>query len=256
MSFFFIYIDISFIFRLPLPGEKGVSQELALHPIHLTPDKEGNIPPSVLVPFCSYQGETSLLAKKIPELGFSTCDHFKARILDGQICHSLDVAKLVNNSSKPGIANGLFLLVDPNPYHLNTIEEKEAESRQDSFKIHIHTLAQYSALGHGSFGMTSLKRMTGTKSFEQLPEHQKKCVVHNREDCQTQKYLDKIIKECKCIPWAFQIEQLIDKVIELQSFILTGMSGYQLLWSRKEYLCLSSKFEGQGVFGSLLWTLC
>ena len=226
----FLYL---LFFRLPRPGGKGVSQELALHPVHLTADKEGNIPPSALVPFCSYQGETSLLAKKIPQLGFTTCDHFKARILDGQICHSLDVAKLVKNSSKPGIANGLFILVDPNPYHLNTIEEKEAESRQDSFKIHIHTLAQYSALGHGSFGMTSLKRMTGTKSFEQLPEHQKKCVVHNREECQTQKYTEKIIKECKCIPWAFQIEQLIDKVIELSTSHAIFLCSWDLeIWHR------------------------
>ena len=184
--------------------------------------------------------ETGLLAKKIPGLGFSTCDHFKARILDDQICHSLDVAKLVNNSSKPGITNGLFLLVDPNPYHLNSIEEKEAESRQDSFKIHIHTLAQYSALGHGSFGMTSLKRMTGTKSFEQLPEHQKKCVVHNREDCQTQRYTEKIIKECKCIPWAFQNEQLIDKVIELQFFILTAWQDINFCGPEKEN-CVSAQ---------------
>ena len=125
-----------------------------------------------------------------------------------------------------------------------------------NFKITIHTLARYTTFGHGSYAMSTLKRMTGTKSFKQLPDYQKKCLVHNREDCQSQKYLEQLQKNCKCIPWAFQNEQLIYKVIEPHFIILIGMAGYQLLWSRKGELCLSSKSEGQGVFGSLLWTLC
>ena len=53
--------------------------------------------------------------------------------------------------------------------------------------------------------------MTGTKSFEQLPDHQKKCLVHIREECQTQKYLDHVQKECKCIPWSLEIDHQAKK---------------------------------------------
>ena len=70
-------------------------RELSLHPVHLTPDKEGNLPPSALVPFCSYQRNSSLLGQERPELdNLTICDKFKTTILDGQLCYSLDIAKL------------------------------------------------------------------------------------------------------------------------------------------------------------------
>ena len=182
----------------------GVSRELSLHPVQLTPDKEGNLPPSALVPFCAYQRNNDLLGQEIPELdNLTVCDKFKPTILEGQLCYSLDIAKLGKKPTKSGKTNGLFLLLDPNPYQLNADEKNVEDSKtgDQSFKVFIHTLAQSSAFGPGSYGMSSLKRMTGTQSFQQLPDHQKKCLVHNREECQTQKYLDQVQRECKCIPW-------------------------------------------------------
>ena len=45
-------------------NRKGVSREAFLHPIHLTPYNQGNLPPSALVPFCFYQGDSSLLGQQ------------------------------------------------------------------------------------------------------------------------------------------------------------------------------------------------
>ena len=68
---------------------------LSLHPIHLIPDKKGQLPPSALVPFCSYQGESNMLGQKRPELdNLTICDKFEPTILEGQLCYSIDVAKL------------------------------------------------------------------------------------------------------------------------------------------------------------------
>merc|ERR1711952_96065 len=74
------------------------SNELALHPVHLTPDKEGNLPPSALVPFCSYQGESNHLGRDIVTEtdNMTVCDKFQPTILEGQLCYTLDVAKLGN----------------------------------------------------------------------------------------------------------------------------------------------------------------
>ena len=193
-----------------LADRKGVSRALSLHPVHLTPDKEGNLPPSALVPFCSYQGNSSLLGQERQELeNLTVCDKFRPIILEGQLCYSLDIAKLSKKKTKSGKSNGLFLLLDPNPYHLNAIEKnvKGSKTEENSFKVFITTLAQYTTFGPGSYGMSTLKRMTGTESFKKLPTDQKKCLVHNREECQTQKYLDQIKKECKCIPWALGSEK-------------------------------------------------
>ena len=138
----------------------------------------------------------------------TVCDKFEPTILEGQLCYSLNVGKLKEKPTQSGKTNGLFLLLDPNPFQNNTIEKDAGDSkiREQSFKVFIHTLAQFSTFGSGSYGMSSLKRMIGTQSFKQLPEKQKKCSVHNREDCQTKKYLDKLQAECNCTPWTLQTD--------------------------------------------------
>ena len=175
----------------------------------MTPDKEGNLPPSALVPFCFYQEDSSLLGQSRPELDNTTiCDKFQPIHLEGQLCYSLDIAKTRKKPSKSGKSNGLFLLLDPKPYELKPIANSASDSGTGkSFKLHTHTLAQYAAYGPGSYAMSVLKKMTGTESFEQLPDNQKKCLVHNREECQTRKYLDQVQRECKCTPWAFRTDQ-------------------------------------------------
>ena len=187
----------------------GVLRELSLHPIHLTPDKEGNLPPSALVPCCSYQGDSSFLGQERLELdNLAICDKFVSTILECQLCHSLDIAKLGAKTTKSGKNNGLLLLLDPDPYQSSDTAKRVGGSRTgaQSFKVFIHTLGQSSTFGPGSYGMKALKKMTGTERFEQLPDHEKKCVVHNREECQTLKYLDQVQAECNCTPWALQTE--------------------------------------------------
>ena len=193
----------------------AVSRELSLHPVHLTPDKEGHLPPSALIPFCSYQGDSNLLGQERPELdNLTICDTFEPTILEGQLCYSLDIAKLGAKRTNSGKLSGLFLLLDPNPYQLNNTEwnVRGSETGDQSFQVFIHTLAQYSAHGPGSYLMSALKKMTGTESFKKLPDNQKKCLVHNREQCQTQKYLDQVQRECKCTPWVLQTDPGTDQV--------------------------------------------
>merc|ERR1711971_714865 len=47
-----------------------------------------------------------------------------------------------------------------------------------------------------------LKSMTGTKNFKELPNNQKKCAVHNIEECQTEKLFSQIKANCSCVPWS------------------------------------------------------
>ena len=100
--------------------------------------------------------------------------------------------------------------MDPNPYQLGQVNDDDGGSIEgdQNFKIFIHTLAQYSTFGPGSYGMSTLKKMTGTKSYNQLPDHQKKCLVHDREECQTEKYLEQVQKECHCVPWVSGTDQV------------------------------------------------
>ena len=151
------------------------------------------------------------MGRELSEMdNITVCDQFQPTILEGQLCYTLDIAKLGKRPTKSGKSYGLRLLLDPNPYQPNTADNKAGDQ---SFKVFIHTLAQYTTFGPGMYGMSDLKKMTGTKSFKQLPENQKKCRVHNREECQTLNYLDQVQKECKCIKWALQTDE--DKVMLL-----------------------------------------
>ena len=114
-----------------------MSKELSLHPVHLKPDTNGNLPPSALVPFCFYQEDHNLL------LPTTFCDKFEPTILEGQLCYSLNVTKSEWKATKTGKKSGLFLLLDPSPYPMKSTDGrvKNAKNDQESFKVYIHTLA-------------------------------------------------------------------------------------------------------------------
>ena len=173
---------------------------MSLHPVHLTPDDKGALPPSALVPFCSYQGESTILGeRRLEQDNLTLCNKFEPTIFDGQLCYSLDMTKV--EETKAGKTNGLWILLDPNPFRLNVSNEIESDDQMHNFKVYVHTLASYTAFGPGEYAMTALKRMKGTKSFKQLPDKQKKCQAHNREECQTRKFLDQVRNNCSCVPW-------------------------------------------------------
>ena len=154
-------------------------------------DSTGELLPSALLPFCSYQMDDSILGEKRPELSQTICNKFEPTVLEGQLCYSLDLAKTVKKSTKAGKSNGLLIMIDPSPYSQNgsnKLDVEEESKRQ--IKVFFQTLAQDTAYGPGTYTLSALKRMTGTESFEQLPDKQKRCSVHDRERCQTKKFLD------------------------------------------------------------------
>ena len=51
--------------------------------------------------------------------------------------------------------------------------------------------------------MTSLKRMTGTDAFLEMPEVNKGCQNGMFEECEMMEALKRGQEECGCLPWAF-----------------------------------------------------
>ena len=177
-------------------------RELSLHPVHLTPDKEGNLPPSALVPFCAFQGNNSLLGQERPELdNLSICNKFKPTILKGQFCYSLDITKVERTKTRIGKAGGFFFLIDPSPSQKGYDKTHPTQDTQP-FKIYISTLGQYKIIEGGAYAMRTLKQMTAKTSFANLPMAKTRCQVHNIVECQNKKHLDQVKSRCNCIPWA------------------------------------------------------
>ena len=118
-------------------------------------------------------------------------------------------------ATKLGKRSGLFLLLDPNPYPVESTDGKVKAARKDqeSFKVYIHTLAPHTAYGPGAYAMHTLKKMTGKTSFYQMPDYQKECQVHSREKCQTEIFLKDVKTNCSCVPWALPAEDHKNEVI-------------------------------------------
>ena len=179
----------------------------------MTQDNEGKLPPSALIPFCSYQMDTDLLGRRQLELSnLTVCDKFKQTILEGQLCYLLDITRLVKRSTKAGKNLGLWVLLDPSPFRLNTSTKMRLIDQTQDFKVYVHTLAQHTAFGSGEYAMSALKRMRGTNSFKQLPDSQKNCQVHNREECETKRFLDQVWSNCDCAPWDVMAYNISTKV--------------------------------------------
>ena len=188
---------------------RKASRELSLHPVHLKPDNDGNLTPSALVPFCSYQGDQKLLGEERQELRKLTlCDKFEPAILEGQLCYSLDVKQFERKATRTGKQSGLLLLLDPNPYPLKSADGKAKTARNDneSFKVYIHTLAPHIAFGPGAYSLHTLKKMTGKTSFYELPDSQKECQVQSIENCQMEMFLKRVETTCACVPWTLAID--------------------------------------------------
>ena len=141
-----------------------------------------------------------------------------------------------------GKANGLFLLIDSSPFRLTRPDNKKAEFdiRDQSFKMTIHTLAPFTTFRPGSFKMNALKKMTGTSSFEKLPDKQKKCSVRIRAECQTQKYLAAVRKHCNCTLWALAASNAKHQVSSFNTF---DVAGVHILWPREGKLCSNTDCE-------------
>ena len=182
---------------------------MSTHPVHLKPDIYGNLPPSALVPFCSYQGNSSLLGEARLEFqNMTLCGQFQPTLLEGQLCYSLNAAEYKGEQTTTAKNSGLLLLLDPNPYEIRSTDGsfRAARNDQESFKVYIHTLAEHTAFGSGAYALHTLKRMIGKPSFYQLPDSQKDCQVHSREKCHTDIFLSQVEFNCKCVLWTPMIQ--------------------------------------------------
>ena len=151
-------------------------------------------------------GEPSLL----PHLSFPSCQAFTPTSLDGQLCYKLQVNKTTKGSDN---REGLLLILDMNedmsfPFGSsnnsigNTDHNKFSSNlmtgdNENSAKIHIKTLSGFKSFGPGSYRMTSVKKLKGTKDFLSMSKVDIKCSLEDFEDCRRKALFEK----CKCVPW-------------------------------------------------------
>ena len=157
----------------------------------------------------------TILGENRLDLPFEICSKFQPTLLQGQLCYSLDINLLDKPSVKPGIENGILLLIDPGQQSNDmkaTADDGDGErivslnlkavSADDNFaRIYFNTLSIFSNSKAGSFSMTVLKKMTGTEGFMKLSDDRKNCASRSFEACHTERYIEEVQRLCGCVPW-------------------------------------------------------
>ena len=148
----------------------------------------------------------------LPNISFPICTSFKPAILEGQLCFKIQV----NSSSGMGDRNELALLLDYQDelsIQPPTQQEKKQSHNEngalldfnadvhgfntEAAKVHIDTLSSFAGFGGGVYKMTSVKRMTVSEDFLQMPLKDRNCEVQKYENCRTKK----LVEGCSCVPW-------------------------------------------------------
>ena len=203
----------------------GEISNVVSHPVHLK-SQTSKFSPSALIPYCAFKSNLTMETEdKHPNLSFPICTSFVPDILEGQLCYTLKL----NWTGGKGKRNGLMLLLDLNHQRSfettlqkdQTIEDisqmsldTELSRRDTSAKIQINAMSPTKEYGHGTYKMTSVKRMRATRDFLGMDQGARNCELETYEECRTRHLMDK----CRCVPWELQHIKVRTKI--LNSFLV------------------------------------
>ena len=177
-----------------------------LHPPHLI-DSNEDLTPAAFIPICAYQGK--FLGSTRSSVNFTICDLFQSRLVDKQMCYSLNPQKTKDWKTKPNLENGLLLVVDPG---VSLFEQNNGQMFGNNDKpqndsdifggVYFHTLSHFHDVRAGTYILQSLKKMTGTTAFLGLSNNKKECQIEIYEECVERRFKENVLKTCGCVPWS------------------------------------------------------
>ena len=185
-------------------------REMALNPPHLL-DSTGQPSPGALIPFCAYNQAMGTLGKNLSGLTFPVCDQFRPVIKNGQVCYALsmiDVDPEKRGKTRREKESGLWLVINmemsskENFFIPKEFMMDKNTQRSQSASIHLSLLQEFIDIRDGAYGMTAMKKLTGTNAFLGLPDNVKDCQVEDQETCKNERFIEKVGKQCGCVPWS------------------------------------------------------
>ena len=210
------WLDTLQIFKILKISDPSVAE--ALFSSHLVSPKRENAPFS-LVPFCAYHGNLSTMGTRTSVHSKPVCLASEPIILHGQICYKL-LMDNIEVSPKPGYSLQLFLDTEPatpdahfelsgeDDHHGDMIEDGDYIDLGVHADIYIPTLSKLRAEAVGTFSLSDIKQMTGSEKFLEKKDFAKGCSEVDFEECQSQKFLENVQKDCNCVPW--QLSAVLD----------------------------------------------
>ena len=110
--------------------------KLLNHPVHII-DKEGNLSPSALIPFCEFAGNMSTMGIEIEHFDVPVCNSFQAKVLNDQLCYEVDPNKYRQSQTNHNdLKQGLTLYFDTN-------DDRQTSSEESKLMIYLDTLSKF-----------------------------------------------------------------------------------------------------------------
>ena len=114
--------------------------DLSSHPVHIV-NNEGKLNPSALIPFCKMGDE--YFGLKIAPFSLPVCSGFEKKIVEGQLCYSLNIGKLKSRGANLPVnsarTNGLKLIIDLNQDRQPFLKIYESDPTQNTPEKIINT---------------------------------------------------------------------------------------------------------------------
>ena len=156
----------------------------------------------------------TLLGREYKNFSLPLCSVFQPRLLNGQLCYSVDVNKVSGlDAFEQGPNNGLTLFIDYNDERMIDINDGFGKKgtkfktnihdhhQYQKVKIYMNTLKPFIGYGPGNYEMSAIKIMDTTEDFVSLPEDVRGCQMqYTTMNCQLEDYMQQAAEICRCSP--------------------------------------------------------
>ena len=112
------------------------------HPVHIV-DVDGNLSPTALIPFCEFGGNMSVMGTKIDQFNVPVCNSFRPKILQEQLCYTVDPNMYKRYVDEKNVELSLGLFINYNEDRELSLEnDKISLSDDENYIIIVETIGE------------------------------------------------------------------------------------------------------------------
>ena len=112
------------------------------HPVHIV-DVDGNLSPTALIPFCEFGGNMSVMGTKIDPFNVPVCNSFRPKILQEQLCYTVDPNMYKRYVDEKNVELSLGLFINYNEDRELSLEnDKISLSDDENYIIIVETIGE------------------------------------------------------------------------------------------------------------------
>ena len=112
------------------------------HPVHIV-DVDGNLSPTALIPFCEFGGNMSVMGTKIDQFNVPVCSSFRPKILQEQLCYTVDPNMYKRYVDEKNVELSLGLFINYNEDRELSLEnDKISLSDDENYIIIVETIGE------------------------------------------------------------------------------------------------------------------